>query len=187
MRIIGGKFKGKKLIYFDLASTRPLRDFVKENIFNIISHSVVLNLNIKNTQVLDLYSGCGSFGFECISRNAKNVTFVEKNINATNLLKKNIDNLSIKNNVFLYQKNTSDFLNKDIKNKKYDIFFLDPPYANNEYINDLKKLKELKGFNKKNIVIIHRESNSMDDLKNLIQINKVKIYGRSKIIIGSFI
>ena len=187
MRIISGKLKGKPISFLKSSTTRPLKDSVKENIFNILDHSHLLGIKIKNKNILDLYSGYGSFGLECISRNADKVTFVEKNINATNLLKKNIDNLSIKNNVFLYQKNTSDFLNKDIKNKKYDIFFLDPPYANNEYINDLKKLKELKGFNKKNIVIIHRESNSMDDLKNLIQINKVKIYGRSKIIIGSFI
>jgi len=79
MRIISGKLKGKKIKYLKNNTTRPLRDSVKENIFNLLIHSKVLNIKIEEASILDLYSGVGSFGIECISRGAKNVTFIENN------------------------------------------------------------------------------------------------------------
>ena len=78
MRIIGGKLKGKSISFLKSSTTRPLKDSVKESIFNIISHSYLLNVNIEKSNVLDLYSGIGSFGLECISRGANKITFVEK-------------------------------------------------------------------------------------------------------------
>ena len=67
--------------------TRPLKDSVKENIFNILNHSNLLNIQIEKSLILDLYSGVGSFGIECISRGAKKVTFVEKDNDAIKILK----------------------------------------------------------------------------------------------------
>ena len=78
MRIISGKFKGKKILYTNSSITRPLRDYVKENIFNIITHSRLTRLDLDNANILDLYSGVGSFGIECLSRNVNKVVFVEK-------------------------------------------------------------------------------------------------------------
>ena len=68
MRIISGKFKNKKLDFPENSKTRPLKNSVRENIFNILSHSNHVSVNIKNSNVLDLYSGSGSFGLECVSR-----------------------------------------------------------------------------------------------------------------------
>ena len=82
MRIISGKLKGKSISYLRSLNTRPLKDSVKENIFNVLSHSNLLNIKLEQSNVLDLYAGIGSFGIEFISRGAKKVTFVEKNINA---------------------------------------------------------------------------------------------------------
>ena len=65
------KIKRKKIEFLKLSSTRPLKDSVKENIFNIIIHSLKINIEINNANVLDLYSGVGSFGIECLSRGAK--------------------------------------------------------------------------------------------------------------------
>ena len=79
MRIISGKFKGRKILKSVDNSTRPLKDMVKESMFNIIEHSKLMNLELKNTNILDLYSGIGSFGLECLSRGAKKVFFL-KNI-----------------------------------------------------------------------------------------------------------
>ena len=62
MRIISGKFKGKKISFINSVVTRPLRDYVKENIFNIITHRKNISLNLDKAKVLDLYSGVGSFG-----------------------------------------------------------------------------------------------------------------------------
>ena len=68
MRIISGTLKGKPLLFLKDKNTRPLKDTVKENIFNILKHSNELNVTIENAKVLDLYSGFGSFGLECLSR-----------------------------------------------------------------------------------------------------------------------
>ena len=73
MRIISGKFKGRKILKSVDNSTIPLKDMVKESMFNIIEHSKLMNLELKNTNILDLYSGIGSFGLECLSRGAKKV------------------------------------------------------------------------------------------------------------------
>ena len=85
MRIISGNFKNKKLNFPKSLKTRPLKDNVKENIFNIIEHSNKIDVRIKNSQVLDLYAGIGAFGLECISRGAKKVSFVDfSNITTNN-------------------------------------------------------------------------------------------------------
>ena len=98
MRIIGGKFKGKKLLGPKDKETRPLKDLTKESIFNIINHSNKFSININKALILDLFSGVGSFGIECLSQGAKNVTFIEKYNGVLPVLKKNLDNLvSIKN------------------------------------------------------------------------------------------
>ena len=78
MRIISGLLKGKKINFLSNSITRPLKDSVRENIFNILKHSKIINLRVENSNVLDLYSGVGSFGIECLSRGAKKVIFVEK-------------------------------------------------------------------------------------------------------------
>ena len=68
MRIISGRFKGKKIFRPTDLNTRPLRDMVKESIFNLIQHSNKINFKIDNADVLYLFSGLGLFGLECFSR-----------------------------------------------------------------------------------------------------------------------
>ena len=71
MRIISGKAKGKKVLIPKDKKTRPLKDMVKESIFNIIKHSDLLSSKFDQCVILDLFSGVGSFGLEAISRGAK--------------------------------------------------------------------------------------------------------------------
>ena len=75
MRIISGFNKGKKLIMPSNKKTRPLKDMAKESIFNILTHAKFINFHLKDSNVLDLFSGIGSFGLECISRGSKFVFF----------------------------------------------------------------------------------------------------------------
>lgn len=185
MRIISGKLKGKSIGFIKTLRTRPLKDSVKENIFNVLSHSNEINTRIKNAKVLDLYSGVGSFGLECLSRDAKKVTFIEKDNQISKILKNNLDNLSLMNK--------SEVINGSIENhlfkikEKYNIFFFDPPYADREFVENLNTIKKNKIFFKDHIVIIHREKKSLDDFKNFVNTIIVKQYGRSKIIFGMFI
>ena len=94
MRIISGNFKGKKILEPIDKSTRPLKDLTKESVFNIILHSKKFKNEIKDSCILDLFSGVGSFGLECASRGAKNLTFIENYKNVLPILKKNILSLN---------------------------------------------------------------------------------------------
>ena len=88
MRIISGKFKKKKLILPDPKITRPLRDYVKESLFNLLVHSSLLQFQFEKSSILDIFSGSGSFGIECLSRGASHVTFIENNKKSFEILKK---------------------------------------------------------------------------------------------------
>jgi len=182
MRIISGFLKGKKIDFLKSSVTRPLRDFVKENIFNILNHSKLITVPLKNINILDLYCGVGSFGIECVSRQIGETTFVERDKTALNILKKNIKKLDIENKTEIFEGNVSSCIENT--KKKFDIIFLDPPFAENFFINDLKNIKKLKIINRNHLVVIHREKKSEDDLNEVLTILLSKNYGRSKILFG---
>lgn len=185
MRIISGFLKGKKIKYLKNKITRPLKDSVKENIFNILKHSNLIDVKIEKSNILDLYSGVGSFGIECISRGAKKVSFIEKDINTFKILKENLVHLSIIEKSNLFNNDISDTLKKEFR-EKYNIFFFDPPYLDKDFVENLKIIKTKNIFYKNHIIIIHREKKTNDNFENLINIIDEKIYGRSKVLFGLF-
>ena len=164
MRIIGGKFKGKKILEPQDKQTRPLKDLTKESIFNIINHSNKFSININKAIVLDLFSGVGSFGIECLSQGANHVTFIEKYDGVLPILKKNLNNLKSEIN---YEIIESDILNrfefKSLK-LKYDLIFLDPPYKEKALENILNTIIENKILKKNGIIIIHRHKKENDKI-----------------------
>lgn len=177
--------KGRSINFLKNSKTRPLKDSVKESIFNILKHSKISETKIESSSVLDLYSGIGSFGIECISRGAKYVTFIEEDINAANILKDNLAKFSISEKASIYIDKVENVLDKNI-NKKFNIFFLDPPFADNYFLKVLEIVKKKNIFSKKNFVIIHRERKSQDNFKDFFNVVDTKQYGRSKIIFGIF-
>ena len=90
MRIISGSFKGKKILEPKDNNTRPLKDLTKESIFNIIKHSNKFKINLSNSHILDLFSGVGSFGIECLSIGVKKVIFIENYKGVLPILKINL-------------------------------------------------------------------------------------------------
>jgi 16S rRNA (guanine966-N2)-methyltransferase len=185
MRVISGDLKGRTIKFLKNSNTRPLKDSVKENIFNILTHSAQIDVKIENANILDLYSGVGSFGIECISRKAEKVTFIEQNKEAANILKENLTQLADVNKVKVFDNKIEDIL-KNSTNEKFNIFFFDPPFADRNYIQNLKLIKKNKMFKTNHIIIIHRERKTNDNFDNLINIIDTKQYGRSKIIFGLF-
>ena len=93
MRIISGFYKGKKILQPKDIKTRPLKDLTKESIFNTIFHSNKFRINFKEATILDLFSGIGSFGLECLSRGVKKVIFVENYAGVLPILRKNLDTI----------------------------------------------------------------------------------------------
>ncbi len=181
MRIIAGRFKGKSIMFLKTLNTRPLKDSVKESIFNIVSHSKLVDVVLNNSKILDLYSGIGSFGLEALSRGAKKVTFIERDKDAIKILKKNINNLSVQKNVELFSAEIDNVLESK-KVDKFDILFMDPPFTDKSFIETIRLIKKKRIFNKDNLVIIHREKRTEDNLNNILNIFLTKTYNRSKIL-----
>lgn len=183
MRIISGYLKGKKLELPKDNLTRPLKDMVKESIFNILSHSKNINIDLTNSIILDLFSGSGSFGLECISRGAKHVYFNENYQKALEILQKNIQNLKCENKCTILSNSCFD-LNKHFK-KNANIIFLDPPFKEKDINKILITILENKILNKNGIIIIHRNKKFNDNFTTKLNITEVRNYGLSKIIFGN--
>ncbi len=187
MRIISGIYKGKKIIEPKDNITRPLKDLTKESIFNIIKHSKKLNLELVDSNVLDLFSGVGSFGLECLSRGVKNVIFVENYQKVLVILKKNLLNFKFNKNYQILDKNIytdNIFLNF---RKKFDIIFLDPPYKDKNIKQIFEKISEANILEKNSIIILHRNKKDEEILPKNFKIIEVKKYGISKIIFFSYL
>ena len=187
MRIISGTFKGKKLLQPKDKFTRPLKDLTKESLFNIIQHSNKFNSKIKGANILDLFSGVGSFGLECLSREANTVTFVENYKTVIPILRKNISNLNVLEKSKIIEKDILNKLNFNNLNNNFDIIFLDPPYKEKLLSTILEKIFNSKILNKDGLIIIHRHKNEIDNSNEFFNIIEEKVYGVSKLIFGNFI
>jgi 16S rRNA (guanine966-N2)-methyltransferase len=184
MRIIGGNFKGKRILDPQDKETRPLKDLAKESIFNILKHSNKFSIKIENSIILDLFSGVGSFGLECLSRGARYVTFVENYSGVLPILKRNLSNLKIEGK---YQVINDNILNNiDFKKiiNKYDIIFLDPPYKEKKLPIIIDQISRDKILSDDGIVIIHRHKKEEDQFTKKFKILVEKKYGISKILFG---
>ena len=182
MRVIGGSLKGKKLSIPLDKSTRPLRDMVRESIFNILNHSSKIPKDINNSKVLDLFSGTGSFGIECLSRGAKEVIFFENYSNSIKVLKNNIFNLKLESKTKVFESNAYNLKDSNLNNKIFDVIFLDPPFKDKEINILINQIKILKIADINTIIIIHRNKKSVDNISRFLNVLDEKNYGLSKIL-----
>ena len=185
MRIISGNFRGKKILLPKDKLTRPLKDLTKESIFNIIKHSKSLDIDIENSNILDLFSGVGSFGLECLSRGAKSATFLESYKEVLPILKKNIDNLKLQNNSVIIEKDIFKKSTLEFLKKRFEIIFMDPPFKEKKLTDLLTTIIQLKLLKKNGVIIIHRHTKEEDSFPNDFNIILEKKYGISKIIFGA--
>jgi len=174
MKIISGKYKGRNIEGFMLDGTRPTMDRVKESLFAMIQNY------LDNSVVLDLFSGSGNLGIEALSQGAKDITLVDSNYKAIKVIEKNLSNIGISaNTINMDYKKALEVL----KDKKFDIIFLDPPYKTN-YIEESIKLITLYNILNDNGIIICES----DDLDKIVYSNdyeaiKDKKYGDKYIVI----
>lgn len=176
MRIISGKYRGKEVFGYQLEGTRPTQDRIKESLFAMIQNEV------GDAKVLDLFAGTGNLGLEALSNGARHCTFVDNNQKAVQTIKKNIHNLNIptdQHKVILsdYQA----FLNQD--KESYDVIFLDPPYRYTvlpELLNDLVTKEKITSGGI--VVCEYEQGNLIESVQNLVQIKDRK-YGYKRMTI----
>ena len=186
MRIISGYLKGKKIAQPNNKFTRPLKDLTKESIFNILQHSNLINFSLEKSKILDLFSGVGSFGLECLSRGAESVVFCENYPEALKILRKNIIDLSCQSKTRVVIENIFNIKNlNQFYKKKFEVIFLDPPFKEKRLVNLLDDIMSLKLLKNNGIIIIHRHKKEEEIYPKKFKILKIKTYGISKIIFGN--
>ncbi len=126
MRIIAGKYKGRRLYSANNQSIRPTTDRIKEFIFNVLGDFV------EDCRVLDLFSGTGSLGLEALSRGASQVTFVDNSYHSLKVLRKNLDRVKPLESYDIVRKDVLGFLRKN--REPYDLIFADPPFKWGKFI-----------------------------------------------------
>ena len=185
MRIISGLNKGKKLEMPNDKKTRPLKDMAKESIFNILTHAKYISFNIKDSKVLDLFSGIGSFGLECISRGSKFVFFLENYPPVLEILKINISNLKYENKSKVMDIDAFKINNYTFEEgQKFQIIFCDPPYKEKKIELLIENIIEMNILEKNGIIIIHRKKGDLDVYPKKFRVIDTKNYGLSTFVFG---
>tara|TARA_B100000427_G_scaffold160161_1_gene133178 strand:+ start:182 stop:751 length:570 start_codon:yes stop_codon:yes gene_type:complete len=185
MRIISGNLKGRKIAEPKSKNTRPLKDLTKESIFNVLQHSNLIKFNFEKSSILDLFSGVGSFGLECISRGSKNVVFCENFKETIKILKENINKLECTGKSEIITENIFNIKNiEKLKERKFEIIFLDPPYKERKLKKLLEEIIQLNILKKNGIIILHRHKKENELYPKNFNILKIKYYGISQIIFG---
>ena len=175
MRVISGKARGMKLDTLEGVETRPTSDRVKESLFSSIQ------FEIRNSKVLDLFSGSGSLGIEASSRGAEEVVLVEQNQKCRVSILKNIEKTKL-TNIKLYIKDSFDFLTET--NERFDIIFLDPPYNNKLEIKAIEYIVKYNILNDNGLIVIEKDKNDKINFNfETLELIKEKKYGNTVIVL----
>ena len=188
MRIIAGKLKGISLHHPQNKITRPLKDRARESIFNLLTHSNKISFQFEKSNILDLYAGTGSFGLECLSREAESICFVEKAKDAIKILEKNIEKLKVKKNVNIFLGDVFNLIKEqNIFKSKFDLVFCDPPFKDLNIEKLIKLICNNNILRKDGILVLHRNKNTKEKLPNYFKVIDERTYGLSKITFGKFL
>ena len=176
MRIIAGRMKGTKLFTLDGLNTRPTLDRVKEPLFSII------NFKLEDSVVLDLFSGSGALGLESISRGAKMAYLCDNSYNAIRIINQNVEKTKAQNQVVVLSKSFEKVLEEcSLKNIKFDIIFLDPPYKTDYAEKATEIIIEKNLLNDNGIIIIETDAKEkvIENLQSIdITMYDERKYGR---------
>jgi 16S rRNA (guanine966-N2)-methyltransferase len=174
MRIIAGEFKGRRINVPASKEIRPTTDRVRETLFNILNNKI----DFHNRKILDLYSGSGSLGLECLSRGALEVHFVERNYQIYKNLQENIDSLGITGNCKTYKMEALQF-SQLFQNQDYDLIFADPPFFKDDVYRVVENLINNKYLDDKGFMIIERSMQTKGKDIEKLKILPFKIIGDS--------
>lgn len=126
IRLISGEFGGRKIEAPDTGKTHPMGERIRNALFNSIAHEIT------GAKVLDVFAGTGSVGLEALSRGAHDVTFVERDRTAQQILAKNINSLKVEERVAIFRTSVENWLASNPEGL-YDLIFVDPPYDDTQF------------------------------------------------------
>jgi len=173
MRIVGGKFKGRK--FTPPAKnwpTRPTTDFAKEALYNILANRI----DLEDTVALDLFGGTGNHCYELISRGATDVTYVDQHRGCNQFVKKVRDELGLVNELQMFKMDVFKFIKST--SKKFDFIFADPPYALKQLSTIPNLIFEKKMLNPDGLLVLeHDDTNEFSSHPNF---QETRNYGKSK-------
>ncbi len=171
MRIISGKYKGKRLLAPKKLPVRPTTDMAKEALFNILGNRYYF----EEIKVLDLFAGTGNISFEFASRSCENITAVDANVGCVKYINRISNELQF--NIKTLKMDAFHFLNRNTE--RFDIIFADPPYDFD--FNEFKRLPELV-FEKNQLLeegILAVEHSPQTDLSEIPNFKEARKYGSS--------
>ena len=160
MRVISGKYKGRKILVESKGNYRPTLTRIREDIFNLLLHNNDLNIDLNEVILCDLFAGTGSIGIEALSRGVKKVIFNDiekKHTNKIEKFLKEINEINYEITNFDPYKQKIDILNN------CNVIYIDPPYKHGFELIQKKILMNVQS----NILVI-LESSSLIDIDNLI-------------------
>ena len=177
MRVISGKIKGRNILGFDISGTRPTMDRVKESVFAMIQD------NLKERIVLDLFAGSGNLGIEALSNGALKVYFNDKNKKCIDIIQKNLNNFDLLNNSVItnmdYLKALDYYKDQRIN---FDLVFLDPPYKEHIISEIIGLLLDYNLLNDNGLVVCEVNNNDIY-VNDKLLLYKERSYGNKKVII----
>jgi len=156
IRLISGKWRGKKLPVQDKEGLRPTTDRTKETLFNWLMH------DIRDANCLDCFSGSGSLAFEALSRYADHVTLLEKDAQVASQLRENIQTLKV-DNATLIETDSIHYLQQPAR-QVFDIIFIDPPF-NKGLVQPCCDALEMNGYLSENALIYIEKESQLNDFK----------------------
>lgn len=160
MRVISGKFKYKLLYNPKDNRVRPTTDRVKETLFNIVGSKDKIN----SVFVLDLFAGSGALGIESLSRGACKVVFIDKDKDSFALVQQNLKHVGANPDEYEVYNVDYEFGLKKLKNKEFDLIFIDPPYSQHVENRVLDLIKKYNVLAKDGLIVVeHDTKNTFND------------------------
>jgi len=148
MRIISGTLKGRKLEHVKKSSTRAVTDRVKEGIFGVLG-------DVTGNRVLDLFAGTGSLGIESLSRGAESCVFVDRSRECAGTIRANLSSTGLSGKVYVRALPSG---LRRFREKKFDLVFVDPPFASDVTEGVLKDIGEMHIVGSEGVVVVRLHS-----------------------------
>lgn len=176
MRVIAGSARHIQLKTVDGMDTRPTTDRIKETLFNMIQ------FEIADATVLDLFSGCGAIGIEALSRGAKEAVFVENQAKALQCIEANLESTYLKKQAIIYPCDVIAAIKGLDGSKAFDFIFMDPPYQQGFELPVLKSLANSSLVGEDTMIIVEASKQDSFDFVSecQMQIEKEKVYKTNK-------